>query len=116
MSESKTNWIAALRDSFVSAERRREPRRYVKLPITVRLRSGETHPGFSRDLCRFGMGAVISTPLKTGEEVWITFEYPLTTGAVAQVTQQAIVRQCLGFRYGLQFTVPLDVDDEGRRL
>jgi hypothetical protein len=111
MKELKPNWMTAMRDSFLgtAAERRREPRRYLKLPIEVRVASGATYPGFSRDLCRFSMGAVVSTPLNIGEEVWITFDYPAAGETpVRPIVRHATVRQRLGFRYGFEFASPLD--------
>jgi PilZ domain len=107
----KMSWITALRHSVTGTdERRREERRYLKMPIEVRLASGETHAGFSRDLTRYGMGAVISTPLKVGQEVWVKFDYPnAADGTPREILCQATVRQCLGFRYGLEFRAPLDL-------
>lgn len=110
MSESKLNWVASLRDSIKApAERRREERRYLKLPIEVRVPSGATYPGFSRDLSQSSMGAVVSTPLKMGQEVWVTFSYPVPGKEPVRVELQATVRQCLGFRYGFEFAAPFDI-------
>lgn len=112
MAESKTSWIAALRHSLTGTdERRREQRRYIKIPIEVTVPSGATHAGFSRDFSRSSMAAVISTPLKVGQEVWVKFEYPLPGDShqTREVLCQAIVRQCLGFRCALEFRVPLDL-------
>ncbi len=112
MGDSKLNWISALRDSLIGSpsDRRREERRYLKLPIEVRVASGTTYPGFSRDLSRSSMGAVVSTPLKVGQHVWVSFDYPAAGQSSARtVEQEATVRQCLGFRYGFEFTVPLDM-------
>ncbi len=112
MSESKLNWIEALRDFVVGspAERRREQRRYLKVPVEVRVASGVTYPGFSRDLSRFNMGAVVSTPLKVGQEVWVTFEYPIAGHeAACRVDTQATIRQGLGFRYVFEFKAPLEL-------
>lgn len=112
MSESHANWIAALRQSLIgsSAERRREERRYLKFPIEVRVSSGATSPGLSRDLTRCSMGAVVSTPLKIGQEVWVAYEHPSAGGESARtVTRRATVRQRLGYRYGFEFMQPMDV-------
>ena len=112
MSESQINWIAALRHSLIgsSAERRREERRYLKFPIEVRASSGATSTGLSRDISRSSMGAVVSTPLKIGQEVWVSYEHPAAGGESARtVTRHAMVRQRLGFRYGFDFDQPMDV-------
>lgn len=111
MAESKTSWISALRHSFCgSDERRREQRRYIKIPIEVTTPSGTTHAGFSRDFSRSSMAAVISTPLKAGQDVWVKFEYPAPGEQHTRTIMcQATVRQCLGFRYALEFRAPLEL-------
>ncbi len=112
MSESKINWIASLRQSVMgsAAERRREERKYLKLPIEVKVASGVGYPGFSRDLSRSSMSAVVSTHLKVGQEVSVTFEYPVAgKEPVPIVARQATVRHCLGYRYCFEFHVPLDL-------
>ena len=112
MSDSKPNWIASLRESLSgsSSERRHEQRRYIKLPIEVRLTSGATYSGYSRDLSRSSIGAVVSTALDVGQEVWLTFDYPSADNRLfCNVSLQATVRQRLGFRYGFEFTAPLDI-------
>jgi len=112
MSGPQIGWIAALRQSLIgsSAERRREERKYVKFPIEVRLTSGATAAGLSRDLTQCSMGAVVSTMLKVGQEVWIAYEHPATGGESARtVSRHATVRQRLGYRYGFEFEQPMDV-------
>ena len=112
MSESQMNWLTALRHSLIgtSAERRREDRRYLKFPIEVRTSSGARSPGLSRDLTRSSMGAVVSTHLKIGQEVWIAYEHPAAGGESARaVTRHATVRQCLGYRYGFEFEQAMDI-------
>ena len=112
MSESKPNWIAGLRDNVAgpNPERRREQRRYLKVPIEVRTESGTSFPGYSRDLSQTSMGAVVSTPLKAGQRVLVAFELPVPgRESLCRVEAQAIVRQCLGFRYGFEFAAPLEV-------
>ena len=111
MSESKLNWITALRDTVIGSpvERRREQRKYLKLPIEVRIASGATYPGFSRDFSSSSMSAVVSTPLKMGQKVWVTFDLPVAGGSSCRVETHATVRQCLGFRYGFEFAAPLEL-------
>ena len=112
MSESEINWTAALRESVggSSAERRREERRYLKFPIEVKVSSGATYAGLSRDISRSSMGAVVSAHLKIGEQICVTYNYPVTRGEpVRPVTREATVRQRLGFRYSFDFDLPMDV-------
>ena len=112
MSESHPNWISSLRHSVLGAsdERRREERRYVKFPIEVRVSSGDVFPGFSRDLSRSSMGAVVSTPLKIGQQVWISYDRPVGgVEPVRVVARPATVRICLGFRYGFEFDLPMEI-------
>ena len=112
MSESHPNWISALRHSVTGAsvERRREERSYVKFPIEVRVSSGDSYPGFSRDLCRSSMGAVVSTHLKIGQQVWVSYDRPVAGAEpVRVVARQATVRICLGFRYGFEFDLPMEI-------
>jgi hypothetical protein len=111
MSESETNWISALRHSLIGApvERRREERRYLKFPVEVKVASGETFSGFSRDLTRLSMGAVVSTPLKVGQQVWISYDYQVGGKLEHVVGRKATVRQCLGYRYAFEFQSPLDL-------
>lgn len=111
MAEPKVNWTASLRGPIDgAAERRREERRFLKLPIEVRVPSGVTYTGLSRDLSRTSLGAVVSARLEVGQQVWVTFRYPEAGKEPVRVELQATVRQCLGFRYGFEFVAPLDID------
>ena len=102
-------WLSSLRQTLtgtIRANRRREQRRPFTTPIEIRVGSGVTYRGFSRDLSRLGMGAVVSAYLEIGQEVWVSYDHP-TDGTVSAraVVRRGTVRQRFGYRYGFAFQV-----------
>ncbi|MGH9568986.1 MAG: PilZ domain-containing protein [Candidatus Angelobacter sp.] len=92
-----------------------EQRRWTRHRIDVRLRiavPGIAGPVFGRGntLSQGGMGAFIpgAIPLGTSVSIEVTFPY-----SASEVTLQAIVRSCEGFRYGLEF---VNVEDDVRSV
>lgn len=104
-------WLTQLRHSSGSEkERRRELRRFLKLPIEVRGSTAISYRGYTRDLSPTGMGAVVSAALNVGEKVWIKYDHPSKGEQKASaVVRHGTVRQRHGYRYGFEFDVPLDL-------
>lgn len=106
-------WFASLRRSFAApsqVDRRAEQRRSVKLPIEVRSADGTQYRGFTRDLSNIGMGAVVSAELHVGDQIWVRYLHPVRGEQESRaVVRHATVRQRHGYRYGFEFSVPLDL-------
>lgn len=106
-------WLSNLRHTLSSTsavERRRQQRRYLKIPIEVRSSTAVSYKGFTRDLSLSGMGAVVSAPLKIGDKVWIKYNHPSRgEQEVRAVIRNAIVRQRHGYRFGFEFDIPMEL-------
>ena len=91
-------------------------RRWSRHKIDVRLKVslggpiGDVVFGRGNILSQGGMGAYIPSSLPIGTEVLIQVSFPYSA---AEVTLKAIVRNCEGFRYGLEF---MDLADDVRSL
>lgn len=107
------NWITAVREAFLRParqNRRREHRLAFKAPIEIRAPSGVTYRGVSRDLSPLGMGALVPAFLQVGDEIWVKYDHPGAGELLTRATvRRATVKQRNGYRYGLEFHVPLDV-------
>lgn len=82
----------------------------VRLKVSVGGPKGNVFFGRGNILSQGGMGAYIPSSLAIGTEVLIQVSFPYSP---AEVTLKAIVRNCEGFRYGLEFT---DLADDVRSL
>jgi hypothetical protein len=93
-----------------------EPRRWNRHKIDVRLKVSVGGPqgnvvfGRGNILSQGGMGAYIPYSLTLGTEVFLQVTFPYSP---AEVTLKAVVRNCEGFRYGLEFR---DLSDDIRSL
>jgi len=91
-------------------------RRWSRHKIDVRLKvslggpKGSVVFGRGNILSQGGMGAYIPSSLAIGTEVLIQVSFPYSP---TEVTLKAIVRNCEGFRYGLEF---MDLADDVRSL
>ena len=106
------DWIATLRQALKRpprTNRRRERRDPYKVPIEIRTSSGGIYPGHSRDVSLLGMGAITSAPLEVGDEVLIKYDHPTGDQTSRSVVRRATVRQRLGYRYGFEFQVTLEL-------
>jgi hypothetical protein len=81
-------------------DRRRSARVEVEAQLTIETDDGRRYDGFCRDLSGEGTAALINGDLQTGERIHLVFHD--IHGARPAVIQ-AIVRQCYGRRYGLEF-------------
>jgi hypothetical protein len=86
-------------------ERRKSPRYWLSVPLTIRASDGSAMPGLSVEISEGGMSAMASGPLKVGERVEME---PVEGGKVS-----ALVRHKLGQMYGFEF-VDLSVEQAQR--
>ena len=92
------------------ANRRREQRKSLNVPIEIRTQAGVVYRGWSRDISPAGMGAISSVPLEVGAQVWVKYDHPFPSGeAPRTIVRRAIVRQRHSYRYGFEFDVPLEL-------
>jgi hypothetical protein len=106
------DWFASIRQALtgpLQKNRRREHRKPYKVSIEIRTRDGGIYAGVSREVSPLGMGAIASAPLQVGDEVLIKYSHPVEGQAARAVVRRATVRQRLGYRYGFEFQLPLDV-------
>jgi hypothetical protein len=92
-----------LETTVAREERRRSPRVELEMLLTATTDSGETFSGYCRNLSREGAAALIWGDLKTGDRVVLTYR-PLGNDS-EEVIVPALVRQSVGYRYGLEFEV-----------
>lgn len=91
-------------ENYVSRnDRRRSPRIELEMLLTATRANGECHQGYCRDLSREGAAALVWGNLEIGERVRLAYR-PLG-GESEEVIVPAIVRQSIGYRYGLEFAV-----------
>jgi c-di-GMP-binding flagellar brake protein YcgR len=76
-------------------ERRKNPRYWLCVPLTIRSGGGSDIRGLSVEISEGGMSAMASEPLKVGERVELE---PVEGGRVS-----ALVRHKLGQMYGFEF-------------
>jgi len=84
-----------------------QPRRWPRHRIDVRLRiefteGGNRQSAFGRgnNLSHGGMGAYIPCSIPVGARVFMDVSFPYSP---VEVAVKAVVRNCEGFRYGLEF-------------
>jgi len=84
-----------------------QSRRWPRHRIDVRLRiafiqGGNSQSAFGRgnNLSHGGMGAYIPCSIPVGATVFLDVSFPYSP---VEVTVKAVVRNCEGFRYGLEF-------------
>lgn len=91
-------------ESYVSRDdRRRSPRIELEMLLTATRASGERYQGYCRNLSREGAAALVWGELVMGELIHVAYR-PLG-GESEEVVVPAIVRQAIGYRYGLEFVV-----------
>ena len=79
---------------------RRYPRRRVRVPVRVSTKSAEVFQGFSNDLSESGMGFYLSKRFEVNQCLRIELRRP---GSHHDVSVEATVRHCDGFRCGVEF-------------
>jgi PilZ domain len=79
----------------IISERRRKPRYWCSVPVTIRAADGAIIPGISVEMSESGMSAVASGLLKVGQRVELE--------RVAGGSLWAEVRHKLGGLYGFEF-------------
>lgn len=83
----------------------------VRLKVSFRGEKGVSSVfGRGNTLGQGGMGAYIPAAIPLGETVSIDVTFPYSP---AEMKLRAIVRNCEGFRYGLEF---IDLQEEARRI
>jgi len=94
-----------------------QPRRWPRYRIDVRLKvfveeAGSNGFAFGRgnNLSHGGMGAYIPSAIPVGSRVLLEVSFLYSP---IEVKLKAVVRNCEGFRYGLEF---VDVSTEARRI
>ena len=101
---------------MIHADSGPEGRRWNRHKIDVRLKVAVGGPqgnvvfGRGNILSQGGMGAYIPHSMTIGTEVQLQVSFPYSP---AEVTLKAVVRNCDGFRYGLEFR---DLSDDVRSL
>lgn len=79
---------------------RRYKRHRVRVPVTLTTSAGEVLQGLSNDFSERGMAFYISSRFEVGQFVGLEFQMP---GSKVRVNIGALVRDCNGFRYGVEF-------------
>jgi hypothetical protein len=97
-----------LETTVAREERRRSPRVELEMLLTATTDSGETFNGYCRNLSREGAAALIWGDLKAGDRVVLTYR-PLGNDS-EEVIVPALVRQSVGYRYGLEFEVESETE------
>ena len=101
---------------MIHADSGPEGRRWNRHKIDVRLKVAVGGPqcnvvfGRGNILSQGGMGAYIPHSMTIGTEVQLQVSFPYSP---AEVTLKAVVRNCDGFRYGLEFR---ELSDDVRSL
>jgi c-di-GMP-binding flagellar brake protein YcgR len=92
---------------------RRWPRHRIDVRLKVSVEgagSGGSAFGRGNNLSHGGMGAYIPSAIPLGSTVLLEVSFPYSP---IEVRVRAVVRNCEGFRYGLEF---LDISAEARRV
>jgi PilZ domain len=82
----------------------------VRLKVSIGGAQGNVVFGRGNILSQGGMGAYIPHSMTIGTEVLLQVSFPYSP---AEVTLKAVVKNCEGFRYGLEFR---DLSDDVRSL
>lgn len=90
-----------LRTPMTTSERsRRHARHRVRVFVKVFTLSGETLEGVSNDVSERGMTLYVSRRFEIGQQVRVEFRIPTS---LEYVNLDALVRDCNGFRCGVEF-------------
>lgn len=87
-------------DSATSQRSRRYKRHQVRVPVTLTTSAGEVLHGLSNDFSQRGMAFYVSGRFEVGQLVRLEFQMPTSK---ERVNIDALVRDCNGFRYGVEF-------------
>jgi len=79
---------------------RRYKRHRVRVPVTLTTSTGEVLQGLTNDFSERGMALYISCRFEVGQLVRLEFQMPASKDTV---NIDALVRDCNGFRYGVEF-------------
>lgn len=102
-----TGWVAVFREPSVvstppvkSSERRRFPRYYTDLPVTLRDQQEQEFAGRCTIVAEGGLGAILPQPIPAGSMATLQLSIPTH---VTVLTVRAVVRNQKGLRHGFEF-------------